>query len=319
MKNLKTFSQYVNEMHDSTLHLTDEELESMNESTSLNTIGISQKAIKSLLGKYSGAIQSHKVEFIPFSGTKKDVKNEMEKGNSIIAKKDADNFIIVAKDRQWSPKPFYRVTIITNSSVEYDQRVPMTKALGFLTKDYREYYTFDNTDNLDPSKKKKELGRGSNETSDYYFISELAKEKYVQSYLVKILEEQLKELRSMVSSWIKQYDGTNKFAVNTPIGPTNWDTTTIYRIGEMAELIKAIKGDGEFAGKTGENLVKELLDRFIDESEYNKVDGREQEKQAAKKALAELGKKIHWATIAKGYGMYGGIFADDKQLKEDLN
>ena len=30
-----------------------------------------------------------------------------------------------------------------------------------------------------------------------YFISDLAKEKYVQSYLVKILEEQLKELRSM--------------------------------------------------------------------------------------------------------------------------
>lgn len=302
MKNLKSFNQFVTE--------------SLNESTSLNTIGISQQAIKNLSG---GKISSHKLEYTPFSGTKKDVKNEMEKGNSIIAKKDADNFIIVAKDRQWSPKPFYRVTIITNSSVEYDKRVPMTKALGFLTKDYREYYTFDNTDNVDPSKDKKELGRGSNETPDYYFISDLAKEKYVQSYLVKILEEQLKELRSMVSSWIKQYDGTNKFAVNTPIGPTNWDTTTVYRIVEIAELIKAIKGDGEFGGKTGENLVKELLHRFIDVTEYDKVEGREQEKQAAKKALAELGKNLRWATIAKGYGMYGGTFADDKQLKADLN
>ena len=66
MKNLKSFNQFVTE--------------SLNESTSLNTIGISQKAIKNLSG---GKISSHTLEYTPFSGTKKDVKNEMEKGNSL--------------------------------------------------------------------------------------------------------------------------------------------------------------------------------------------------------------------------------------------
>ena len=302
MKNLQSFDQFVNESK-------------LNEATSLNTIGISQKAIKKLSG---GKISSHKIEYTPFSGTKTEVKNEMVKGNSIIAKKDADNFVIIAKDNAWSRNPQFRVSVITNSNVEYDERVSLTKALGFVTKGYKEYYTFDNTDNVDPSKDKKELGRGSNKANDYYFISDLAKEKYVQSYIVKILEEQLKELRSLVSTWINTYDG-NKFTVNTPIGPTNWESTSIYRIGEIVKLIKAIKGDGEFGGKTGGNLVKELLHRFIDVTEYDKVEGREQEKQAAKKALAELGKKLHWATISKGYGMYGSTFANDKQLVNDLH
>lgn len=304
MKNLKTFGQFVNE--------------SINESTSLNTIGISQKAIKSLLGRYSSAIKSHKLEFIPFSGTKKDVKNELEKGNSIVAKKDADNFIIVRNPKGYSRKPNFRVTIVNNSSVEYDERGPMTKAMGFLTKDYKEYYTFDNADNVDPSTAKKELGRGSNDEPEYYFISDLAKENYVQSYIVKILEEQLKDLRTKVSKWVLSYDGTNKFTVDTPIGATNWETTSIYRIGEIAELIKAIKGDGEFGGKSGEPLIKEFLERFLDTSEFDKIDGREQEKQAAKKALAELGKNIHWAKISKGYGQYGGVFSDDGYVKRDL-
>jgi len=37
MKNVRTFSQYVNEMHDSALHLTDEEIEAMNEWGSSDT------------------------------------------------------------------------------------------------------------------------------------------------------------------------------------------------------------------------------------------------------------------------------------------
>jgi superfamily II DNA helicase RecQ len=117
--------------------------EFLNESTTLNTLGLSQNTIKKLSG---GLVKSHNISYTPFPGSKTDIKNELVKGSSIIAKRDADNLVIV-NDLGGRSKPQYQVIIIKNADIELNQQYSMTQALGFITKEYNQYFIFDNYEN----------------------------------------------------------------------------------------------------------------------------------------------------------------------------
>jgi hypothetical protein len=287
--------------------------EFLNESTTLNTLGLSQNTIKKLSG---GLVKSHNISYTPFPGSKTDIKNELVKGSSIIAKRDADNLVIV-NDLGGRSKPQYQVIIIKNADIELNQQYSMTQALGFITKEYNQYFIFDKYENTDPSKEKKSLGRGTAEEGGYY-TSAFSREKWVQDFVLKIVETQLDNLRNDYVNWLKNYDGVTSFQRPTPIGTTNWTIKGVYRIEELIVLINAIKGNGEFGRKSGAELVEEFLDNFVDTTGWTDAKNPQDEKNALKVALANAAKTIHWGTIAKGYGYYSGLFASEKQLKEEL-
>jgi hypothetical protein len=284
---------------------------SLNESTTLNALDLSQSLVQAIMKNRD--IKSHKAEYLPVAN-KTEVKNELRSGvSTVIARKDADDVIVIKERDVWGRKKSYSVTVWKNGERDYKGNFSMTQAMAFVTKDYSKMWVV-----------KGDYHKGGFKPGRYDADVEVWPENvtgsdWVRNWIIQKIEAQKGELVELAKDWIGSYRTSSRsdlgrFEHETPEGVTNWGSDVLWRIGFMNDVIDSLRKDG--------SLVQKIINKFGNPDAIDSLEGEYWEdaalvKNAVRKALAPIPKNLHWVYFVKGNN-YGGLFGKDLgEMKED--